>query len=149
MTETRSVRIGDAERDEAISALGEHYAAGRINKDEYEERAGRVWEARFDADIAPLFADLPRRRSAVETPAAAFPARPGFTGHRRRRLYFLAPVMMLAVAGLAVLVIGFAPWLLFMFFWVWLFGGFGFHHRARMGHRAELGQRPIRATGCR
>ena len=132
MTATRSLRIGDAERDEAIAALGEHYAAGRITKDEYEERAGRVWAARFDADVTPLFADLPPSRSAVKAPPAGVRQhRSGLPGYR---MFFLAPVMMLAAAAMVVLVISSAPWLLFALFWVWLFSGFGFH-RVRRGHR--------------
>ncbi|MET0520955.1 MAG: DUF1707 domain-containing protein, partial [Jiangellaceae bacterium] len=53
------LRIGDAERDNAAQALGEHYATGRISKEEYEERSEQVWAARFQADLEPLFADLP------------------------------------------------------------------------------------------
>ena len=33
------LRIGDAEREATISALGEHYAAGRLTKEEYDERS--------------------------------------------------------------------------------------------------------------
>ena len=32
------LRIGDAERDHAAKALGEHYATGRISKEEYDPR---------------------------------------------------------------------------------------------------------------
>lgn len=54
------VRIGDAERESAVNALGEHYAAGRLTKDEFDERAGLAWSARTSGEIVPLFADLPR-----------------------------------------------------------------------------------------
>ena len=36
------LRIGDDEREAAVTALGEHYAAGRLTKDEYDERAERA-----------------------------------------------------------------------------------------------------------
>lgn len=144
MTETRSLRIGDAEREEAVAALGEHYAAGRITKDEYDERTGRVWAARFEADIDPLFADLPRNRSAEVTTAAPSQRRgPGF---RRYPMVFVAPIALLAVAALVVLVVGSAPWLLFALFWIWMFGGFGFHRGARRGHRAAVGHWPDRCA---
>ena len=42
------LRIGDADREHAAAALGEHFATGRLSKEEYDERAQRVWEARFD-----------------------------------------------------------------------------------------------------
>lgn len=54
------LRIGDAEREAAVAALGEHYAAGRLTKDEYDDRSDAAYRARTAADLAPLFADLPR-----------------------------------------------------------------------------------------
>lgn len=56
---TTQLRIGDAERDSAVERLGEHFAAGRLSKDEFEERSAKVTAARYDDDIRPLFADLP------------------------------------------------------------------------------------------
>src|SRR5690606_33911313 len=37
----------------------EHYASGRLTKSEYDERLEAIWAARFDADLRPIFADLP------------------------------------------------------------------------------------------
>jgi uncharacterized membrane protein len=54
------VRIGDAEREAAVTALGEHFASGRLTKEEYDERAGQAWAARTASALWPLFADLPR-----------------------------------------------------------------------------------------
>jgi hypothetical protein len=42
---TSEMRIGDAEREAAVTALGEHFAAGRLTKEEYDERSGRAWTA--------------------------------------------------------------------------------------------------------
>lgn len=53
-------RIGDADREAAVSALGEHYAAGRLTKEEYDERADHAYAARTASALWPLFADLPR-----------------------------------------------------------------------------------------
>ncbi len=53
------LRIGDVEREAAISTLGDHYAAGRITKDEYDARADVAWRARTRSDLGPLFVDLP------------------------------------------------------------------------------------------
>lgn len=59
----RDLRISDADRDRAIERLSEHYAAGRLDKDEFDERSDAVWTAKTGADLAPLFADLgPARR---------------------------------------------------------------------------------------
>lgn len=53
------LRIGDAERERAAAALGEHYAQGRLTTEEHAERLDRVWAARTHADLGPLFRDLP------------------------------------------------------------------------------------------
>jgi len=52
------LRISDADREAAIASLGEHYAAGRLDKDEFDERSDAVWSAKTGADLAPIFADL-------------------------------------------------------------------------------------------
>ena len=56
----QTLRIGDAEREEAARELGEHYALGRISADEHSDRLERVWAARTSAELAPVFSDLPR-----------------------------------------------------------------------------------------
>jgi hypothetical protein len=53
------MRIGRQERDDALQALDVHLEAGRLEADEYGERAAKVSLARTSADLAPLFADLP------------------------------------------------------------------------------------------
>uniref|UniRef100_UPI001C243A1D DUF1707 SHOCT-like domain-containing protein n=1 Tax=Nocardia alni TaxID=2815723 RepID=UPI001C243A1D len=55
-----AVRIGTAEREQAAAALGEHFAAGRLEVDEYDDRVGRAYTAKTNADLAALFSDLPR-----------------------------------------------------------------------------------------
>jgi Domain of unknown function (DUF1707) len=64
MTPQPEIRIGDAEREAAVTALGEHYAAGRLTKEEYDERAEIAWTAKTNSALWPLFADLPRPQAA-------------------------------------------------------------------------------------
>lgn len=52
------LRISDADRDQALDRLADHYAAGRLDKDEFDERSDAVWTARTGADLTPVFADL-------------------------------------------------------------------------------------------
>jgi hypothetical protein len=52
------LRLSDADRDDAIARLSEHYAAGRLDKDEFDERSDAVWTARTQGDLAPVFVDL-------------------------------------------------------------------------------------------
>ena len=55
-------RIGSAERDLAIGQLQQHYQAGRLTPEEYEDRSVRVSRAMTWAEVTPLFADLPEPR---------------------------------------------------------------------------------------
>jgi hypothetical protein len=71
------LRIGDDDREAAVTALGEHYAAGRLTKEEYDERSERAWEARTMSALTPLFADLPRPQSAGRATGPTPPPRPG------------------------------------------------------------------------
>ncbi|MCS7482548.1 DUF1707 domain-containing protein [Umezawaea endophytica] len=59
MSDPGELRIGIAEREAAIVAIGEHLATGRLEPDEYERRVGAASLARTYADLRPLFADLP------------------------------------------------------------------------------------------
>jgi hypothetical protein len=106
-------RIGDAERETATARLGDHFAAGRLDHEEYDERLDAIWSARTRADLDQLFWDLPR------TPAPAAVVRPA--PMVRRGLPPIVPVMVIAIlVGLAifegaplVLLIA-AVWLLFL-----------------------------------
>jgi uncharacterized membrane protein len=129
------MRIGDAERDRAVSTLADHYAAGRLTKDEYDERTTQAWAARFEHDIDPLFEDLPGGPSGELERLATAQRRSARRPRRRPGLHpevFAAPLMWLApmavFALIAILVIIGAPWLLFMLFWFWVFTGFGRRH---------------------
>ncbi|MDQ0377354.1 DUF1707 domain-containing protein [Amycolatopsis thermophila] len=70
MTEVPSpdLRIGDEERESALTALGEHLSAGRLDLDEYGDRSARVTAARTRRDLAGLFADLPEPHPRFEKP---------------------------------------------------------------------------------
>ena len=52
-------RIGDAERAAAADALADHYAAGRLTHEEFDERVAQVWTAKTNSHLSPLFIDLP------------------------------------------------------------------------------------------
>lgn len=53
------VRAGFAERDAAVSRLGEAYAAGCLDDAEYQERSDRAVSARFCDELDGLVGDLP------------------------------------------------------------------------------------------
>ena len=68
-----SMRIGDSERDEAVSMLQEHHAAGRLSTEEFDERMGKALEARTASDLVGLFFDLPAPRPGLDLAAQPQP----------------------------------------------------------------------------
>lgn len=55
----RETRVGDAERERAVRVLGEHFAAGRIDETEHQERTDRAYAAKTRSELDALFEDLP------------------------------------------------------------------------------------------
>lgn len=68
MSDPGSIRIGDAERDDAVDRLSEHAAAGRLTSEEFSERMGKALEARTRRDLEALFTDLPVDAAPPVTP---------------------------------------------------------------------------------
>jgi hypothetical protein len=56
------LRVSDAERDEAISQLGERFAEGRLTHDTFVHRVEVALKARDRRDLAQVLADLPSPR---------------------------------------------------------------------------------------
>jgi hypothetical protein len=54
-----SVRASDADRDRAVAALRRHFAAGRIETHELEERVATAYDARWRSELRSLLRDLP------------------------------------------------------------------------------------------
>jgi hypothetical protein len=64
------LRASDAERDEVAATLRDEFVAGRLSHDTFVYRMNAVLEARRQADLPPLVADLP----AASQPAQPRPA---------------------------------------------------------------------------
>jgi TM2 domain-containing membrane protein YozV len=62
------MRVGTREREHVVELLGQHFAAGRINASEYEERLLAATSAVTLNDISGLFADLPQPHPAFLAP---------------------------------------------------------------------------------
>jgi hypothetical protein len=131
---TGPMRIGDAERDQAVAVLSEHFVAGRLTQEEFEERSDQATRARYTDDLSPLFADLPDPAASQPGPrtwSADF--HPGQQSFRPGPPPFLwlAPVLMVGlVIGTVSLA---APWILWVLFWIALFSGP--HNHRRWHHR--------------
>ena len=92
---TAGQRIGDAERDVAAAVLSEHFAAGRLDRDEFDVRLSATYRARTAGELDPLFADLPA------TPAVAR-STPSVKAAPRRPRGFAVPVLPLVLLVAAV-----------------------------------------------
>jgi len=64
-------RASDADRERALRALRRHYAAGRLDAAELEERVDQAARARYRAELRALFTDLPGGVRAETAKSAA------------------------------------------------------------------------------
>ncbi len=59
MATGNEMRVSDAEREAAATELREHFASGRLDTDELDQRVTAVFAARTRGDLNALFTDLP------------------------------------------------------------------------------------------
>jgi uncharacterized protein DUF1707 len=97
------LRASDSDRDAVVSDLGEHFQAGRLTAEEFDERMGRALAARTWGELRNLLADLPATRLGPQAPAAtkSVSAQPS----RSPGSFALPPIAALAASGIAVAVL--------------------------------------------
>jgi hypothetical protein len=78
MPDAPDLRVSDHDREQAAAALSAHYAAGRLNDAELDERLNAVYIARTESELAATAADLP------SLPASQLQARAQFAARRRQ-----------------------------------------------------------------
>lgn len=119
------VRIGDAEREQAQATLGDHYAAGRLDHDEYCERLDRIWAVRTRSELDLVFTDLPGatgpRGPASYPYSTAASRRPTSTVRHRPARPPMPLVVLLVVLGsiavlmhLPIILVGVGVWFFFL-----------------------------------
>jgi hypothetical protein len=59
VTRLDDMRIGDAERDAVTAALHDHFAAGRLDREELDERLTATLSAKTQGDLKSIVRDLP------------------------------------------------------------------------------------------
>lgn len=104
------LRISDQNRESALSALGEHMTAGRIDIDEYGERSARITAAKTRGELGEIFADLPAPHpryedsplpvAAPEPAAAPAPSGPGNWSPPQRFLAAFVPLLFIVTIAL-------------------------------------------------
>lgn len=85
------IRIGDAERDAVTAALHEHFAAGRLDREELEERLGATLAAKTRGDLRAIVRDLPEPNGLPEPepPALAGPGMYGPWHHHAQHMHHM------------------------------------------------------------
>jgi hypothetical protein len=97
------LRVGTAERSEVADALSQHFAEGRLDTTEFNERTEQAMTAKTRADLSTLLTDLPGHAGSPPPPA------------RRRwtpRSSSVAMLVLLAVAAFWAASLPHAFWLL-------------------------------------
>ncbi|MUL40004.1 DUF1707 domain-containing protein [Streptomonospora sp. PA3] len=70
-------RVSDAEREQVSQHLGEAYAEGRLDLEEFDRRNSAAHEAVFDDELRDLVADLPAPGEGAATHGVLPAAEPG------------------------------------------------------------------------
>lgn len=113
MTGPGGLRVSDAERSAVADALSHHYADGRLDRVELDERLDRAMSAKTRSDLAGLFEGLPGPADPVATaivPPAAAVARAGRGAvaargpHRGRRPALTVFLVLLVLTGVGQVV---------------------------------------------
>ena len=79
------IRVSDAERNSVAELLGQHYADGRLDQAEFDERISRTMAAKTRGDLTGLFDDLPETGPSGAGPDGPdVPVGPAYRRPRRR-----------------------------------------------------------------
>lgn len=129
------MRVSDAERSEIAESLSKHYADGRLNEPEFNERLQQAMSAKTRGDLAGLLVDLP--------PIVAPPPPEVEKRHRRSRLGLLVIFGFLFAMAVTSAMwtwqwhLWHFPWLFFavLFFVIWRLSHRGWHRHHGWGPR--------------
>jgi hypothetical protein len=93
------IRVSDAERSAVADLLGQHYADGRLDQAEFDDRVGRTMAAKTRGDLTGLFDDLPETETGAGTNGPRGPVAPSapYQVRRRRGGGIVRPLLLLAL----------------------------------------------------
>ncbi len=101
-----NLRVSDAERAQVADALSKHFADGRLDQAEFDDRIQQAMSAKTRVQLAGLFDDLP--------PLAGTPLAAPETRRRRGGFSFMVVTMVIFLAAFwAAAWSWHFPWLLF------------------------------------
>jgi hypothetical protein len=99
------LRVSDADRQAVADRLAEHFADGRLDQAEFDDRVGQAMNAKTRADLSGLFSDLP------ETGAPAVPDHPHPLRRRRHPVLVFVLLVLLVIAAAHAVMWATFPWL--------------------------------------
>ncbi len=102
------LRVSDAERHEVADRLSKHFAEGRLDQEEFNERMEQAMSAKTRSDLGGLFYDLPATDDTDHLPVRR--PRPGGPLVQRLLLVILLVVIVSTIAHTVVSL--YHPWLL-------------------------------------
>lgn len=94
------MRISDADRAEVADRLSKHYSDGRLDQAEFNERLDRAMNAKTQADLNGLFADLPATDEPGKAAKAVRP--PDRRPANRRPVQRVVGLILIAVVAIFV-----------------------------------------------
>ena len=135
------IRTSDADRERVTARLRDHFAEGRLTREELDERVTAALNARTFGELRRVLADLPEPAPVLQ----ARPAGPGLAVRRRGPgILPLAALMLLAVIllpGGGWVLLAFLQMILVFALVVGLGTAFAAHRfRRRMRHHWQQGQ---------
>ncbi|MGW0044482.1 DUF1707 SHOCT-like domain-containing protein [Rhodococcus sp. NPDC003348] len=95
MAEPPEIRIGTAEREQALEQLSRHFSDGRLSVTEFDERSGLITAATTRGQLEQVFADLPTPTAATAAPADASTPDRRFSPDWQGRIMALIPLVAL------------------------------------------------------
>jgi hypothetical protein len=99
------IRVSDADREQVTARLREHFAEGRLTRDELDERVTAALNAKTVGDLRRVMADLPEPAPVMAGGPAAGPLprgiRPGPVYVRRGPRLLPLALLVLLIAAVA------------------------------------------------
>jgi hypothetical protein len=144
------IRTSDADREQVVARLRDHYAEGRLTQEEFDERLTTALNAKTFGELRQVMTDLPGPKVAAYQPKqpsgrADSGYRPPVMFRRRPRVFPLLALAVLAIllfsgagaAVLAVKVVAIIAMVMFLAFTAVAVAGALFFRQARKHWQAQ------------
>src|SRR5258708_38454923 len=103
------IRVSDSDRERAAGQLRDHYAEGRLTREELDERVTAALNARTAGDLRRVMADLPEPPSVLQQARSMPPAAVPRPVLGRRGPLLLPPLVTLVLLAVLLIMGGGGP----------------------------------------